>query len=210
MKRIFATAFALTAATACSTANTGESEMNAVRNEKNQHNVLTVLSLAPVFDKQKQPDIVASCGYELDLRISDDTLVHPLNKFAYDNRFNDFASKSKGLGGIFVVYSGVLLGDLIGGAAVSTGIFPPAGLLLGGLVMVGSAIGGGGLMYHAGEDMVKNKSADEAFVRVAAGNKSMVNQYAYEDLKKSITEAANSKRPCPAMKLSNLKKLSEL
>jgi hypothetical protein len=214
MKRIYATTLALLSATACSAGQSGEGDLNAVRNQKSQNKILTVVSLAPVYEERKQPEIVASCGYEFDLTSSDETLVDPLNKYAYDNRFNDFNFKSKGFGGMFILYSGVALGNLVaGGAAASvaaSGIFPPAGLLLGALVMVGSAVGAGGVIYHGAEDMMKNLAADEAFIRVAAGNKAIVNQFSYEEYKKSITEASNSKRLCPTMKVSALKKLNRL
>lgn len=209
MKTIPALVLATIAASACHLKPGAESNVNAVTNEKNKDLVLMGLSLSPVKNKNESGHIVSSCGYEIDLKNPDDTVVKPLNKYAYDSRHADFQRHLKFYSGGAVFMAGTALGLIIaGGGAAASWLIPPAaaGIPIGFMVATGSIGVGASLGVNAERDLNRMNDAISTFARLSSGHHQT--DLWYDDYKETITKSGNTSNLCPPLKQADLKKLS--
>lgn len=209
MKNISAFILATVAASACHLKPGTESNINAVTNGKNKDLVLMGLSLSPVKDKNESGHIFSSCGYEIDLKNSDDTVVNPLNKFAYDSRHADFQRHLKFYSGGAVFVSGTVVGAIIaGGGAAASWLIPPlaAGVPIGFMLATGSIGVGAGLGVSADRELTRMNTAISRFAKLSSGH--YVTDIWYDDYKETIQKSGNTSKNCPPLKQGDLKKLS--
>ncbi|MEY4064067.1 MAG: hypothetical protein RIR26_275 [Pseudomonadota bacterium] len=209
MKAISSALLTLLAATACIQNPNPESDVNAVRSQKNQDLVLVGLSLSPAKNNNESGEIFSSCGYEINLKDLDSTVVSSLNKFAYDSRTADFQRHLKFYTGGATFIAGTVLGAIIaGGGAAATWLFPPAaaGVPIGFMVATGSMAVGGGLGVSAQHELDRMNSAISTFARLSSGH--YVTDIWYDNYKETIQKSSNTTKLCPPLKQGDLKKLT--
>lgn len=160
----------------------------------------------------KNDAVVSSCGYQIQLNKSDDTIVKPLNRYAFDSRWGAVRGNAKYYGGAVVAFTGMAAGViLIGGSSAAGLLVPPAFYGIGpGLFLttssglVGSAIGASG-----NNDINANELAAATFKEIIAREK-ITTEYFYEDRLERIRKSGNTLKECPHMSVGDLKVIGGL
>ena len=191
------------------------SDVQFVMEEKNPTKAIVGFSLVRATNKDPQRSIaelkfdsvVSSCGYEIELNKPDNTVVKPLNKFAFDSRWGEIKGKSEYYGGAFVALTGMAVGViLIGGSSAAGLLVPPAFYGIGpGLFLTTSSGLVGSAIAASGENKLQeNREAMYTFNDIIARQKIETTHF-YQDKIERIKKSGNTSKKCPEMTLGDLK-----
>jgi len=190
-------------------------DVQFVMEEKNPTKAIVGFSLVKATNKDPQRSIaelkidsvVSSCGYEIELNKPDNTVVQPLNKFAFDSRWGEIKGKSEYYGGAVVALTGMAVGViLIGGSSAAGLLVPPAfyGIAPGLFLTTSSGLVGSAVGASGENKLQENREAMYTFNDIIAREKIETTHF-YQDKIERIKKSGNTSKKCPEMTLGDLK-----
>ena len=197
------------------------SDAQFVMEKGNPTKAIVGFSLVKATNKDPQKSIkelenyyvVSSCGYEIELRKPDNTVVKPLNKFAFDSRWGEIKGNVEYYGGAVVALSGFALGAiLIGGStAAAATLAPPAFFGAGyGLALMSSSALVGGALGASGENKLQENDEAAGTFRDMIERKKIETTHFYQYKIQQIKKSGNTSKKCPEMTTGNLKVIGGL
>ena len=157
--------------------------------------------------------VVSSCGYEIELRKPDHTVVKPLNKFAFDSRWGEIKGNVEYYGGAVVALSGFVLGAILvgGSTAAAATLAPPAAFaILPGLgLLLSSGLVGGTIGASGDNKLQENNEAAGTFRDIIERKKNETTHF-YQYKIQQIKKSGNTSKKCPEMTTGNLKVIGGL
>ncbi|MEY3903393.1 MAG: hypothetical protein RL189_2699 [Pseudomonadota bacterium] len=194
-----------------------DSRVNIViQDKKRPEKALVAVTVTPALSadskiamsKIENSTIMTSCGYEIELARPNGTVVTPLNKYAFDSRWGAIGGNIKYYAGSVVAITGFVAGVIImGGSSAGGLIVPPIwyGIYPGLALVSASALAGGTLGASGDNDLKDNFESAYAFRELMSRTVYPANSHEYSARLERVKKAGNTSKPCPTLKLGELK-----